>query len=421
MQSWRKTALDILNGIDTSTGESVREAIDRCRCEPPAPESGSFSEAVQRISTDEQKLRSTVRELEKRLAKMDKWVQHDDRPWDIAPNKILLPIQRGFDLLDKIWMNDRYTQAAVDRLQSAVDTADSIVSPLIKAEEEKAAKYSKTPCGKIFQELVFGWKRETGSRSHEKDTEKESNIKDKVGDYIGGNMVDAGIVKAMNQLKSCVKEYPDALRPTVTHAWRGISVRVSTAMRFLPMAALLKSNNLMQIGKQTYVGARGVHKVSRPIESWAAEPKVADQFANQGLNYWSKHSTLSGVIKSAKKMVAGKPMENERWTTAKDIADEFASAYQDIMEMDLSIVYEIKVDGDFIFAEWFADSISQDEYLGKESEVTRVSEVGTEKPATVYVKADFIRAVKEYNQTVQELRGIMGAKMPKKIKEITFG
>lgn len=344
MHSWRKMVLDVFNGVDKDKGETVREAIDRCRCEPPVESSGTFSEAVRQLASS----------------------------------------------------------AAKNR------------------EEQRAEKYNKTPCGKIFQELVFGWKQGRGSREVEPNTDKEENIRAGVTDFISYNDVNPRIVKAFKQLKACTKQYPDALRPTVTHAWRGIGVPANRAIGFLPMKALLKSSDRLQIGGGTYLGARGVYKPRREIESWAAEPKIAHQFANQSIsNYTKRQSHLNRVVKDAKRFMSGKS-ENDSYAMS-DLIDEFTYAYRELMvDSDIQIVFQMKVDSDFVFAEWFADTIAQTEYLGKESEVTHVSEVGAEKSATVYVDEIWIDAVRFYNQKVQELRDIMGAKMPKKIKELGF-
>jgi len=414
MTSWRKLVLDVIEGRVAEPGESVREAIDRCRCEPQAAESGSFAEAVDKVGKDTKKIKQKISDLRFNIARLHSWINSTRREWGYPPNNLSSAVERGFDILDDIEMNEKYTAGMLERLQSAFDKADALISPLM---EEKKKKYDRTPCGKIFQELIFGWKKEKGHyKEYETNTEKEDDIQDKVKTYIGRNVADARIVNAMKQLKSCVKEYPDALRPTVTHVWRGIVVTASKAIRFLPMASLLKSNNLMQIGKHTYIGVRGVHKVNMEIESWAAEPKVADHFADHYSNWQPNDSTFAYLIKSAKMIKAGKSTQNPQ-----EIARWFISIREDIMDMTLSIVYEIKVDEDFIFAEWFANALSRSQDIGKESEVTRISELGTEKPATVFVRTDFIYAIKQYNEKVQELRGIMGEKMPKTIKEITFG
>jgi hypothetical protein len=163
-----------------------------------------------------------------------------------------------------------------------------------------------------------------------------------------------------------------------------------------------------------------VYKPRRSVESWAAEPKVANQFATNSIGFAvGRQKHLDRVVKDAKRLMSGKGGDDPYGIS--DITDEFASAYKELLnQSELSVVFYMKVDSDFIFAEWFADTIAQSEYLGKESEVTHVSEVGAEKSATVYVEERWIDAVRFYNEKVQELRGIMGVKMPKKIKEITF-
>jgi hypothetical protein len=418
MSSWRKLVLDVIEGRVPESGDSIREAIERCRCEPPAAESGSFSEAVDRVAKETKKIREKISNLRIQINKLDYWMHSSLRPWDIPPDNMANAVVRAIDILNEIDLDEKYTDKMLERLQKAFDKANTIVSAAKTAEEEKKKKYT-TPCEKIFQEFIFGWKKGAGHyKEYEDDTEAERDIRDNVTDYIGSNVAYAEIVKAMKQVRACVKEYPDALRPTVTHAWRGIVANAESAVRFLPMKGLLKSKDRLKIGKRTYIGARGKHKVKSHIESWAAEPQVADYFASQGMNYVREFPVLKSVLSDAKKMMAGKG--TERFSDPQDIADEFLSVREEIMETDIPIVFYIKVDGDFIFAEWFADYLSKSQELGKESEVTRISDLGTEKPATVYILADFVDAVNEYNEKVSELRQIMGAKMPKKIKEITF-
>lgn len=418
MHQWRKLVLDVLNGVDKDTGESVSEAIDRCRCEPPAETSGTLSEAVRQVAATTAKNREQIKALKKRIDVMDRWTDGLDL---VRENqRAINASERAFSVWQDIIWNDDYDDSDVQKLEKTVEKAEAIVLPLMKAQKEKEAKYNKTPCGKIFQELVFGWKQGRGSREVEPNTDKEDSIKAGVTDYIAGNDVNATVVKAFKELKACTKQYPDALRPTVTHAWRGIGVLVKDAIPFLPMKALLKSNDRLQIGSEIYLGARGVYKPRRSVESWAAEPKVANQFATSSIGFGvGRQKHLDRVVKDAKRFMSGKGVYDPYGIS--DITDEFASAYKELLtQSELSVVFYMKVDSDFIFAEWFADTIAQSEYLGKESEVTHVSEVGAEKPATVYVEERWIDAVRFYNEKVQELRGIMGAKMPKKIREIEF-
>ncbi len=418
MHLWRKLVLDAINGVDKDTSESVREAIDRCRCEPPAETSGTLSEAVRKLASDEAKNREQIKALKKRIDVMDRWT--DNLDFVRENQRAINASERAFSVWQDITWNDDYDGSDVQKLEKAVEKAEAIVLPMMKAQKEREARFNKTPCGKIFQELVFGWKQGRGSREVEPNTDKEDSIKAGVTDYIAGNDVNSSTVKAFKELKACTKQYPDALRPTVTHAWRGIGVLVKEAIRFLPMNALVKSNDRLQIGNQTYVGARGVYKPRRSVESWAAEPKVANQFATNSIGFAvGRQKHLDRVVKDAKRLMSGKGEDDPYGIS--DITDEFASAYKELLnQSELSVVFYMKVDSDFVFAEWFADTIAQSEYLGKESEVTHVSEVGAEKSATVYVEERWIDAVRFYNEKVQELRGIMGAKMPKKIKEITF-
>lgn len=418
MHSWRKLVLDAINGVDKDTSESVREAIDRCRCEPPAETSGTLSEAVRKLASDKAKNREQIKALKKRIDVIDRWTGDLDL---VRENqRAINASERAFSVWQDITWNDDYDGSDVQKLEKAVEKAEAIVLPMMKTQKEREARFNKTPCGKIFQELVFGWKQGRGSREVEPNTDKEDSIKAGVTDYIAGNDVNSSTVKAFKELKACTKQYPDALRPTVTHAWRGIGVLVKEAIQFLPMKALLKSSDRLQIGSQTYVGARGVYKPRRSVESWAAEPKVANQFATNSIGFAvGRQKHLDRVVKDAKRLMSGKGEDDPYGIS--DITDEFASAYKELLnQSELSVVFYMKVDSDFVFAEWFADTIAQSEYLGKESEVTHVSEDNAEKSATVYVEERWIDAVRFYNEKVQELRGIMGAKMPKKIKEITF-
>jgi hypothetical protein len=419
MNSWRKTVLDILNGVDKDTDETVRQAIDRCLSEPPAESNGTLSEAVRKLASDEARNRAKVKELGKRINVMDRWTNDLD-DMSRANQKPLNALQRAYSAWEDMNWSDDFSDRAVESLEKKTEAAEAIILPLMKAQSEKEAKYNKTPCGKIFQELVFGWKQGRGSREVEPNTDKEENIKLNIGNYVGGNDVNPTIVKAFKELKACTKQYPEALRPTVTHAWRGVAISVKDAIRFLPMKALLKSSDRLQIGGGTYLGARGVYKPRREIESWAAEPKIAHQFANEGSVFsTARQRHLDRVVKDAKRFMSGKS-ENDPYALP-DLIDEFVYAYKELLnESDLQIVFHMKVDSDFVFAEWFADTLAQSEYLGKESEVTHVSEVGAEKPTTVYVEERWIDAVRFYNEKVQELREIMGAKMPKKIQEIEF-
>lgn len=421
MNSWRKIVLDVLNGVDKDTGESVSEAINRCRCEPPAESSGSLSEAIKNLAQDKKKIKEKVRALDKQLRVLQRWVDSMDRQWEYPPEKMTNALIRVENLLDDIYMGDEYTEKMLQRLQTAFDKADSIISPVKKAEEEKEAKYNKTPCGKIFQELVFGWKRGKGEREVEPNTDEEDIIKDNVGEYIGGNEVNARSKKAMQQLKACVKQYPDQLRPTVTHAWRGISIESSrSAMGFIPLNALLKSKDRLQIGNGTFIGVKGTYKPKREIESWAAEPKIAYEFASQGSGGFSRpHTLLASVVADAKKLMSGR-VAPTTFVSSQDIALEFSETYDELMGVGLTVIYYIKIDKDFIFSEWFADLLAQSQGVGEESEVSHVVEERTAKPATIYINAGWVDAVNYYNEKVRELREVMGDKMPKKIKEITF-
>ena len=419
MTTWRKLVLDVMEGRITESDDSVREAIDRCRCEPPAETSGTLSEAVRKLASDEARNRAKVKELGKRINVMDRWTNDLD-DMSRANQKPLKAVMKAYSAWEDMNWSDDFSDRAVEFLEKKTEAAEAIILPMMKAQKEKQDRYNKTPCGKIFQELVFGWKQGRGRLEVEPNTDKEEDIKAGVTNYISGNDVNATVVKAFKELKACTKQYPDALRPTVTHAWRGVAISVKDAIRFLPMKALLKSSDRLQIGSGTYVGARGVYKPRREIESWAAEPKIANQFANEGSVFsTARQSHLDRVVKDAKRLMSGK-RENDPYALP-DLIDEFGYAYKELLnESDLQIVFNIKVDSDFVFAEWFADTLAQSEYLGKESEVTHVVDERSEKPATVYVGEKWIDAVRFYNEKVQELRGIMGAKMPKKIQEIEF-
>lgn len=432
MNSWRKLVLDVIEGRVPESGDSVSEAIERCRCEPPATESGSFSEAVDRMAKETKKIKEKVKEKQIEISRLYYWINSSTRSWEYPPDNMDNAVRRAQDILDEIVFNQKYTDKMLERLQNALDKADALISPVQKAEEEKKKKYDKTPCGKIFQELIFGWKKGAGHyKEYEDNTEPENDIQDKVTEYIAGNETYSSIVKAMKQLKACVKEYPEQLRPTVTHAWRGVNMEsVKNVAEFLPLSSLLKSNDRLQIGKRIYVGAKGTYKPKREIESWAAEPSVADRFAVTG-SFWSisnPQPALARVVKDAKKFMAGKPTsvwvgskDSEKQIKAyqyQDIIEEFSQAREELMTASIAVIYYMKVDKDFIFAEWFSDYLSVSQDLGKESEVTHIVDERTVKSATVYIEAGWIDAVKHYNEKVGELRVIMGTKMPKKIKEI---
>ena len=129
------------------------------------------------------------------------------------------------------------------------------------------------------------------------------------------------------------------------------------------MKALLKSNDRLQIGSEIYLGARGVYKPRRQIESWAAEPKVANEFATSSIGFGvGKQKHLDRVVKDAKRFMSGKS-ENDPYAVS-DLVEEFTYAYKELLnESDLQIVFYMKVDSDFVFAEWFADTLSQSEYI----------------------------------------------------------
>lgn len=285
-------------------------------------------------------------------------------------------------------------------------------------------KKHTTPCDEIFQELIFGLKKGKGRKSYEADTKAEVGVKWGVMDYIMGTPASSGVLNAFKRLKGCAAQYPDALRPNITHAWRGIGFSpASNGFRVLPMKALLKSTERLQIGRTTYVGAPGIYTNKRTLESWSAEPHVADKFAN---NYAmdiprGEIKILDSEIRTAKKMMAGKSIDMGQWNDIVDgIAYEFNMASYTLLNADISAVYNMKVDGDFIFAEWFANTLSMSGGWGAESEATRVVSTKKTAKAMVYVAEKYIDAINLYNQYVQELRDIMGAKMPKKIKEMSF-
>ena len=457
MRSWREIAMDIIMGVDTHTGESVREAIDRCGCEPPAERSGSLRETIgdlQEAATpllfsdmDKAEQVQWIENTVKRGVKLSLKLKAKSFPESAPPkmqDKFTLAqdsayeftdaiIESGFDSegtprIPKVFpYNDQFfgkvsladwqrmnttNRSDVEKALKRMEAAFEKVQEYEDAEAERKKEF-KTPCSKVFERLVFNIKkpRGTGTEQH---TAREADIYHNVEEWISGvDYLTDDMIRDFKFIKKCVGEYPDYFSPSVSVIWRGISVaEAKKALGFLPMDALLKSKRRLQIGKGTYIGAPTVYKATAEIQSWAAEPRIAaNEFATGDDRFPTfKMKEVQGWIKAF----------NAGTMSKEDIAGELKGVYDMIMvESTLGIVYSMKTDEDCIFSEWFANELADDILFGgQETEVTRVTTKGKTAPAMVYVRETFVEAVREYNKAVDTVASALGSKMPKGIKKI---
>jgi len=456
MRSWRAIALDIMRGVDTDTGESVREAIDRCGCEPPAERSGSLREAIMDIQEaaspllfpdmDKGEQEEWIKNTVKHGVKLGITLRAKSFP-ESAPEKVQnvfaatqdqayeftnTLLDAGFDsegtpkipkvfpyhdnffgklsLADWQRMN-KENRSDIEKRVKRMEAGLAKIKEYEKAQDERKKEF-KTPCSKVFERMVFNMKKRRG-KELEDNTYREQDIYRSVEEWIGGvDSISDEILQDFNFIKKCVGEYPDYFSPSVSVAWRGIKLGSSGAIGFLPMAELLKSKRRFQIGKRTYIGAPSVYKATKEIQSWSAEPKIAaDEFASGDNRFPTfKKKEVQDWIK---RFNAGK-------MSKEDIKEELVGVYEMIMvETELGVVYSMKTDEDFVFSEWFANELADDILFGgAESEVTRITTKGKTAPAMVYVPETFVEAVRAYNEAVDTVAAALGSKMPKGIKKI---
>ena len=457
MRSWREIAMDIIRGVDTHAGESVREAIDRCGCEPPAQRSGSLREAIGDLqeaakpllfsdmdkAEQEEWMENTVKYGVKLSLKLRTKSFPEGAPQKVQ-NSFALAQDKAYEFTDALMetgfdstgtpripkvfpYNDKFfgkvsladwqrmnttNRSDVEKALKRMEKAFEKVQEYEDAEAERKKEF-KTPCSKVFERLVFNMKKPRG-KGTEENTGREDDIFRNVEEWISGvSYLTDEMIEDFNFIKKCVGEYPDYFSPGVTVMWRGISVaEPKRALGFLPIDALLKSKERLQIGKGTYIGAPTVYKATQEIQSWAAEPRIAaNQFATGNDRFATfKTKEIQGWIKAF----------NAGTMSKEDIAEEFKGVYDMIMvESTLGIVYSMKTDKDCIFSEWFTNRLGYDILFGaKETEVTRVTTKGKTAPARVYVRETFVEAVREYNKAVDTVSAALGSKMPKDIKKI---
>ena len=462
MYSWRKIVLDVLNGIDKDTDKTVREAIVQCRNEPPTERSGSLREAIMDLQeaatpllfSDMDKteqaewIKNTVKYGVKLSLKLKALPSSQDAPVEDSPMKVQnmyataldsayeftdALIESGFDsegtpripkvfpyhdkFFGKIsladWqMMNKVNRSDIEKWLKRMEASLEKVQEYENAEAERRKEYD-TPCKKVFERLVFNMKKSRGT-GNEQNTKREIEIHQNVEEWISGvDVIPNEMIRDFQFIKKCAKEYPDYFSPSVTVIWRGITIEGSKkALEFLPVAELLKSRNRLQIGKGTYIGAPTVYKATKPIQSWAAEPRIAANEFGTGDSHFPtlKNKEVQDWIKAF----------NAGTMSKQDIAEEFRGIHETIMtDSKLGIVYSMKTDEDCIFSEWFANQLGRDILMGAhETEVTRVTTKGKTTPAMVYVQEIFVEAVRAYNQAVDTVSAALGSKMPKSIKKI---
>jgi len=467
MRSWRAIVLDVLRGVDTDTGESVRDAIARCGCEPPGERSGSLREAI-----------GELQEASKKIGDFPPWfsdmTKDEERKWFRGVMKPGLDLVRlffdeGIGMEPGVYalignFRDKVRQLGFDdRSGSLLDFPASRVNQIketglakwqkentkmrksietsieklegqkgkIKEKREKEKEFNKNPCTKVFQRLVFGIEQgKYGTR--EQNTKREEEIEMSVSDWIGGDAMysdghaDDKMVADFQFIKKCVKDYPNEFEPTVSVVWRGIGVDGSVAKRILPLDRLLKSKDLLEIGKgkkaKTYVGVPVEYKANRAIQSWAAEPAVAAHFATQEGLFGGSVSVLPSpdvkfILKQANGFKAASKADKK--SIVRSIVRTMDYAYKEIMEgMNVPIVYTMPTDDGCIFSEWFANILGTRNSIGKETEVTRIVRTGTKTPAKAYVNQTWVELIKKYNEVFDELQDILGSDMPEKVERI---
>jgi hypothetical protein len=465
MNSWRKLVLDVLNGVDKDTDESVRESIQRCRCEPPAETSGTLGETLRFMAIDEakkktpnykipvsrdldqanQSYRKTKTELIDKVMRLtrnstdrviyEKAAEAVEKAWSYYFDDEIVPMDDKKAIKDA---ESKYIAAVAKFLKIAKKTSSAYDE--IKNEKNKEFK---SPCSKIFEKLVFGYKKGRGfSQDHEENTVKEGDIEYSVTSWITAADYSKGDLKNFEILKSCVGSYPDEFKPTVSEIWRGLGVSVNNNLnkKWLPMASFMRSKDILKIGKTTYVGASIDYKQGKELESWAAEPAVADRFAreNSGFDpYFRRGYFMKEIPRLDKSLAKQEKLKKEKRTDEYEYSDlksenswdlesiieNLNEAHFEITSSSVPVVITGKTDKNCLFSEWFANALSLQKGLGKESEVLRVvSDKDNSMKAKIYIQKSFIDVIKQHQEMVEMLESVIEGRVGKhpKIKKFEF-
>lgn len=271
------------------------------------------------------------------------------------------------------------------------------------------AKNSKTPCAKIFERLVFGYKRGKGF-NNESDTPQEGRIRRSVEDWIGTAASTKQVVRDFEKIKECASKYPDEFKPTVEEAWRGIGTDMDRISKWISFKKLMESTDVLQIGSLTYVGVPVQYKPGKDIESWAAEPAVAARFAvdNSGGPYGSNVRDIKYVKELMNEYVrwknTGKRSEDfDERNHILDMREAIQFDYEDLLNGTVPVVFRIKADKNCVFSEWFANALGMMLLRSRESEVTRVASRTTTVPGTMYIPKTVVDNMIRYENLMDEV------------------
>lgn len=465
MTSWRKLVLDVMTGRVPESAESVRESIERCGCEPPAETSGTLRETLRFMAIDEAKkktpnYKTPVSSAFEQASQSYRWTKTEliDKVVRLTRNSTdRIIYEKAVEAVDDAWsyyfdnkkvpMDDKKAvKDAESKYIAAVATFLKIAKETNFAYDEiknEKTKEFKTPCSKIFEKLVFGYKKGRGfSQDHEENTEKESDIEDSVFSWISAADYSGSDLKNFEILKSCVKSYPDEFKPTVSEIWRGLGVSVKNNLnkKWLPMASFIRSKDILKIGKTTYVGASIDYRQGKELESWAAEPAVADRFAreNSGFDpYFRRGYFMKEIPRLDKSLAKQEKLKKEKRTDEYEYSDlksenswdleaiieNLNDAHFEITSSSVPVVITGKTDKNCLFSEWFANALSLQKGLGKESEVLRaVSDKDNSMKAKIYIQKSFIDVIKQHQEIVEMLESVIEGRVGKhpKIKKFEF-
>lgn len=122
-------------------------------------------------------------------------------------------------------------------------------------------------CVKRFGHELFG--HELGGS--EKNTGIENSYVRDINDFTDnkyGEEITPEFVSAMNNLKGCMKQYPEVLIPEKTNVYRGITIPIKYFIN--------KKQPINLMGTNPYV-----YKASSKIQSWSNDFDAASTFGNQ--------------------------------------------------------------------------------------------------------------------------------------------
>lgn len=275
---------------------------------------------------------------------------------------------------------------------------------------------SKSKCAKIFERMVFGYKRGKGW-GFEGNTKQEDALFLSVDAWIADGQIYSDTVKNLEKIKNCINHYPNELKPSVKEIWRGISVVPERALKWLPYKKLKESKDVLKIGSLTYVGLPMRYKPGKQVESWAAEPAVATRFAMQGtVAKWLKSNAgdMEYVTEKVEKYIKRRDRNSKGFDEQKhikEIRETIDMFYKSLtVWREIPLIFTMKTDKNCLFSEWFANALSIKILDKKESEVTRVTRnINVTTPATIYIPKVMADNMIRYENVVDEVV----AKIPK--------